>query len=194
MADTTSVYGFPYLELGDGPNLAAGLKDLAEAIETKFISVDAAIAAITGLDIAYASSTSDEINFQNTSFAAGSTTVGTTFIAPPSGKVAVHWAGHMTQSINGGTTLLSPEMKTGGTVGSGTLVGSAANGDRAVVCSRAVNTSPGVSQLNASNFAVYQGLTAGNTYNVRLMHCVDHPTQTCTGSLTYRQVMVVPAV
>jgi hypothetical protein len=194
MADTTPVYGFPFLELGDPPDLAAGTENLATAIESKFISVDAAISAITGLDVAFASSSADETSFQNTTFAPGTTTVGVAFVAPPSGKVVVHWSGSMTQSINGGTTILAPEMKTGGTIGSGTLTGGAANGDRALTCSRAVNSAPGISQLNAANFAHYTGLTSGATYNVRLLHCVDIAVGLATGNILFRQVMVVPAL
>jgi hypothetical protein len=35
MANTTPLYGFPYLELGDPPDLASGTEDLATAVETK---------------------------------------------------------------------------------------------------------------------------------------------------------------
>jgi hypothetical protein len=34
MADTTTLYSFPYLESTDPPDIAGGLQDLAEAVET----------------------------------------------------------------------------------------------------------------------------------------------------------------
>ncbi|HET6295035.1 MAG TPA: hypothetical protein VFG33_16750, partial [Kribbella sp.] len=40
MADVTPLYGFPYLELGDPPDLAAGTENLATAVETKIAAMN----------------------------------------------------------------------------------------------------------------------------------------------------------
>lgn len=40
MADSTTRYSFPYLEPGDPPDIAGGLQDLAEAVETSLGSVE----------------------------------------------------------------------------------------------------------------------------------------------------------
>jgi len=45
MADTTPVYGFPYQELADAPNGALLGQDLAEAVETELVRVDALLDA-----------------------------------------------------------------------------------------------------------------------------------------------------
>jgi len=189
MADTTPVYGFPFLELGDPPDLAAGTEDLALALETKLVAVDAATAAITGLTHAFASSTTDETGFTNTTFAAGSTTVGVAFTAPPSGVVVIHLSAIVSQNINTQATFVSIEVKTGGTIGSGTLVGSAANSDRGLTVGRAVN-SGAVAILQAGRPVLYTGLTPGNSYNVRVMHCVDGG----SGTVFYREVIVLPQI
>lgn len=189
MADVTGTYGFPFLELGDAPNIAQGLEDLAEAIETKLIAVDAAIAAISGLAPNVASSTADELSFTNTSFAAGSTVVGTAFVAPPSGIIFCTISAVLSQNINTQATFGSVEVRTGGVLGSGTLVGSAANSDRGLTVGRAVN-SGAIALLQASRRCFYTGLTPGATYNARFMHCVDGG----GGSVQYREVMIEPSL
>lgn len=42
----TSVYGLPYLELSDPPNIAAGTQGLAEAVEDELVRVDTAVGDI----------------------------------------------------------------------------------------------------------------------------------------------------
>lgn len=195
MADTTPTYGFPYLELGDPPDLAAGTHDLATAVEGKFVTVDAAIAAINGLAPAVVRSTTDETGFTNTTFDAGLTSVGVAFTAPPSGAVLIIMSAMMTQNINTQATLCSFEVKTGATVGSGTLTNTtggtggdaAANSDRALTVGRAVN-SGAVALLQADRSELYTGLTPGTSYNVRVMKCVDGG----SGTVLYRALKVLP--
>lgn len=191
MADSTPVYGLPYLELGDPPDLAAGTENLAVDVETELIRIDAAVAAINGLAPTSASSTTDEISFNNTTFAAGTTTVGIAFVAPPSGIVFVTISAILSQAINTFATFVSVEVKTGGTIGSGTLVGSAANSDRGLTVGRAINTSA-PALLQASRRCLYTGLTNGATYNARIMHCVDSASG--TGSIFFREVIIEPSL
>lgn len=187
MADSTPVYGLPYLELGDPPDLAAGTENLAVDVETELIRIDAAIAAINGLAPASASSTTDETGFTNTSFAAGASPVGVAFTAPPSGSVLIHLSAILAQNINTQATFVSCEVKTGATIGSGTLAGGAANSDRGLTVGRAVN-SGAVALLQAGRPVLYTGLTPGAIYNVRVMHCVDGG----SGTVFFRELIVVP--
>lgn len=189
MAGTTPVYGFPYQELGDAPDGPDLGHDLATAVENKFVSVDAAINAINGLTPVQTSTTTDEINFTNTTFGPGLTTVGVAFVAPPSGIVFITMSVIVSQNINGQATFVSSEVKTGSTVGSGTLVGSAANSDRGITVGRAIN-SGAVALLQASRRVMYTGLTAGASYNVRMMQCVDGG----SGSLFFRELIVEPSL
>lgn len=185
----TPVYGIPYPVLGDSPNGPTQMQALALEVETELVRIDAAIATINGLDVAFVGSTTDE-TFASATFIPGTAVVGVAFTAPASGKVLIHYSGHISSDVNTNAVLLSFEMKTGGTVGSGTLVGTAANGDRAIVCGRAVN-SGAVAQLAAGNTALYTGLTPGTTYNVRMMHAADPGN---TSHAFYRQIMVVPVL
>ncbi|MEV6287394.1 hypothetical protein [Kribbella sp. NPDC051770] len=58
MADTTPIYELPYLELGDAPNIAQGLEDLALGVEDELQRIDGVnssqAAAITALQNAAA--------------------------------------------------------------------------------------------------------------------------------------------
>lgn len=49
MADVTPIYGLPYLELGDAPDIASGLEDLATEVETELARIDAAYQAKSGI-------------------------------------------------------------------------------------------------------------------------------------------------
>jgi len=103
--------------------------------------------------------------------------------------VLVLWSGYIQATNNGGATILSFEMKTGSTVGSGTLVGTAANSDRSIIVGKAVNS--GAPALNnAGQWSRYFGLTPGANYNVRLMHAVDGG----TGVIVFRQIAVYPQI
>lgn len=184
---TTPVYGIPYPVLSDAPNGPSQIQATALEVETELVRIDAAIAALNGLDNAFAGTTTDE-NFASASFIPGTVVVGTTFVAPSSGKVIVHFSGYLVSDVNANAVLLSFEMKTGGTIGSGTLVGAAANSDRAIACGRAVN-SGAVALLNAGNWALYTGLTPGATYNVRTLHAADPGN---TSHALYRQILVQP--
>lgn len=185
----TPVYGIPYPVLGDSPNGPSQMQALALKVETELIRVDAAIASINALDTSFGGSTVDE-TFTSTTFTPGGTVVGTTFVAPASTKVLIHYSVYMDSSLNTNAALFSFEMKTGGTIGSGTLVATAANAERAIVCGKAVNASA-PALLGAGNTAYYTGLTAGATYNVRTMLASDLG-NTC--HVYYRQIMVVPQV
>lgn len=48
MANVTPTYGLPYLELGDAPNLATGLQNLATEVEVELTRIDAAYVPISG--------------------------------------------------------------------------------------------------------------------------------------------------
>jgi hypothetical protein len=93
--------------------------------------------------------------------------VGVAFVAPPSGRVYIEIAGNISSSQNGRKGVLSYEVRTGSTVGSGSIV-LAASDDRAVQNSNAV-TSGGFSFIAASKRRMLTGLTPGASYNIRCM-------------------------
>jgi hypothetical protein len=108
------------------------------------------------------------------------TICGKAFVAPPSGKVKIFWSVECSNS-GASFTLTSPQVATGGTIGSGTPVLSADD-------ARVVNVG-GTSSERQGSATVCTGLTPGNTYNVALYHRVGSG----TGTYLRREVIVSPS-
>jgi hypothetical protein len=92
----------------------------------------------------------------------------------------VFWNAQILNSGAAGTTVVSFVIRTGGTVGSGTVV-HAASDDDVVLC---VGTD--FQRSNASRMV--PSLTPGDTYNVRLEHRVSSG----TGTALRRSVVIIP--
>lgn len=187
MADTTPTYGFPYLELGDPPDLAAGTHDLAAAVETKLVSVDAAISAINALSVAIASEATTQPAYSSTTFTAGSQTCAVAFVAPPSGVVAVHWKSYFQAGINDKMSFVGVEIRTGAVIGSGSVVVAANSTDAIAIAGTVTSGVP--LRLKGSTYKLITALTGGASYHARLMY------QTESGGniiVFTREVMVVP--
>jgi hypothetical protein len=107
----------------------------------------------------------DETAFTDTAYALGGTTVGQSFVAPTSGAVLVIWAARIQSNTAAVRGLSSAEVRTGGTIGSGTVVSAA--GDQSALETGAAD------RLQASRHRLVTGLTAGSTYNVSLWHKVS---------------------
>jgi len=120
----------------------------------------------------------------STTPAAGSPVVGTTFTAPPSGRVWVNLSGGLYAEAASTEVILGWELRTGGTIGSGTVVsGYAANGDLGISTGRGIT-----SQITTTRREPVSGLTPGSVYNVRTMHWVG----VGTGRVTYRKLVIEP--
>ena len=76
MAGTTANYALRFQDVGDSPNGAVGLTNLANDVDAALLAIDAKIAILNGLANQSQSSTTDELSFANTTFAAGATSVG----------------------------------------------------------------------------------------------------------------------
>lgn len=153
---------------------------------TSISNHESRITALEALDPIEQSDTTSITTITSTSYAPGSPVVGFTFVAPPSGKVFITISGNVQQNNNGWHTALSYELKTGGTIGSGTSVQVGAF-TRAVVAGQGV-TSGGPAYASASKRGLVTGLTAGNTYNVRAVHRVTGG----SGELEFRSLTVEP--
>lgn len=187
MAGTTGIYALRYQDVGDAPNGAQGLTNLANDVDAALAAIDAKIATLNSFSNASAGSTTDDLSVVSTSFIAGASPVGVAFTAPPSGEVLIHFTFQIQVNINAQTVFGSVQVKTGSTVGSGTLAGAAANSDRSVTVGKAVNASA-PSLVQATRTVRYNGLTAGASYNVQMLYCVDGG----SGGVTYREVIVCP--
>ncbi len=115
--------------------------------------------------------------------AAGSPVVGFSFVAPPSGQVFVTIDGGLYCANSSSQVILGWELRTGGTVGSGTAT-VATNPDKSLVCGRASTSDMAASRRNRVT-----GLTAGSTYNVRAMHWMGTGTG---GQVGFRKMIVEP--
>lgn len=143
---------------------------------------------IKALDFAgYAatSSATDESNFNSTSYTLGGSTTGVSFIAPTSGIVLVTWGGRIQlNSATGVRVLLSAEIRTGSTVGSGTVIYAASDSWALEIGADAS------SRLEATKVRPITGLTAGSTYNVSLWH--KNATSVASAASIYdREVTVI---
>jgi hypothetical protein len=150
---------------------------------TAWVTPPSGLAPVTDSDDTDVSTTS-------TSFVAGSPAFGVTFVAPPSGKVYLTLTAYFGQTTNQKEAIVSEAVRTGGTIGSGSLVGSGANGNRALVCGEAVNASA-PARMQASRRRLVTGLTAGSTYNAR----VEMATTSGGGcEVYYRELLVEPVL
>lgn len=108
------------------------------------------------------------------------------FTAPDTGRVLIHWSG-APRSLADETTpvaYISPEVRAGGVVGSGTVVLIADD-------ARTVRTNlTGPQQaVRAGAAHLVSGLTPGSVYNARLLHRVTSQ----TGEFFHRTLIVAPA-
>lgn len=115
-------------------------------------------------DAADAADSTDFLNITNTSYSSGPPEVGTTFVAPTSGRVLVGVGG---QFRGPDRIVIAPQIFLG-TSSAGTLVLPANLTERALV-------GPTSGQSSAwSRFTLLDGLTAGATHYARTLHrCID---------------------
>ena len=216
----TSVYSLPFPEPSDAPNGPTQIEALAEAIEDTLqgpfafggavdvpgnIELGGSLDMGGRLDVAghvrfthadlqpqQTASDTDITGVTSTTPAAGSPQVGIAFQGPPSGMVYVTVTGRVRSHIDGNLAILSWEMKTGSTIGSGTAVpGASANANRAILTGEAVNTgSP--AEACASNRLLVLGLTPDADYNVRTMHWSSVSGQ--SSDYLYRAILVEPVL
>ena len=89
-----------------------------------------------------------------------SNVAGYVFTAPNSGSIMVLWGAGI--SVTGAFALMAFEIRTGGTLGSGTVIAAASDN---VQCQGTATT-----ETTSSNSKLITGLSAGSTYNIRAMY------------------------
>ena len=120
---------------------------------------------------AFAVEPTDVTGFTNTAYAPGTPACGLTFVAPTSGTVHILMSARFESNTAGVRALVSFGVRTGGTIGSGTVVSASANGKALTTPTDA--TGGGNQRAAGSVFEVVQGLTGGNTYNVQTEHLIE---------------------
>lgn len=131
----------------------------------------------------------DETGFSNTSYAPGATPCGVAFVAPTSGQVLILWGARFESNTNSVRACISISVRTGGTVGSGTVV-SGTDDDNALETPQDA-TGGANTRTQGSRHRRVTGLTAGDTYNVQLEHKM---LSAGNGDIFSRDVDVLPIV
>jgi hypothetical protein len=105
----------------------------------------------------------------------GGQACGVAFVAPASGKVVIHYISVIINNTTGASTFVTPRVKTGSVIGSGTDVVAAAdeNSLSTATLATTVNTGP-----RYGGHITVTGLTVGSSYNVQLLHRVSAGTGT----------------
>lgn len=132
-------------------------------------------------DAKTADQATDETGFSSTSYSPGSNVCGTTFVAPTSGRVMVQWFARY-ESNGTNFTFVSAAVRTGGVIGSGSVVAAASDGV-------AIETAAGT-DVN-QQYPMYRfvsGLTGGSTYNAQ----VEMKVNTGTSDIFDRNITVIP--
>lgn len=131
------------------------------------------------------------ISPSNTSPTNGSPVVGFSFTAPASGKVLIQCGGDIEcPSIANGSIILIATVRSGGTVGSGTIVydGDTSSSARVIATDTSGVTGDQIRVKAGSWLDVVSGLTPGNTYNAHTRHYVTGG----TGTVRARMITVIP--
>lgn len=180
---TTPIYGLPYLDDGDPPDIPLDGQTSMTAVEAELARIDTDVAEDPwgGAVSVQVDESTDHANITATTYTAGTVNCQTTFIAPPSGKVLVHVAGN-----GGGTTtsrvLVSFEIRQTNVAG---LVITPAVDENGVMLDCVSGAQQAMPTLVSS-------LTPGATYYIRAMH-KTLPSGT-TGDLYFRRICVTPTV
>jgi hypothetical protein len=128
-------------------------------------------------------SSNTTVSNSTTTFAPGATVLGTTFVAPRSGKVFIEIAAMLDQTTTGNGSYIGIEIRSGSTIGSGTVFTTPVTWD-----------SLGVGQdtnarVTATRRNLYTGLTPGATYNCRALLAT---TPAGTANAYYRKITIDP--
>lgn len=127
----------------------------------------------------------------STTYIPGSPVCGVTFVAPPSGGVYINASGRITATTDTNEFNLSFEVRTGGSIGAGTIILSATS-FRALTAGRAVNAGAVAIGSGTRRYRIAAGtLTPGATYNVQTMHAAA---PAGTGTVQYRELSVEPVL
>lgn len=114
----------------------------------------------------------------------GSTFPGVAFVAPPSGKVTILFAAATYNSAASQDMKTAVQVRTGGTVGSGTIVYAATDSDMILTAQTNGDATRHMS------FAEVTGLTAGDTYNAQMLGKVENAAN--TGHWLFKFLKVIP--
>lgn len=175
---------FPIVALGEGEAAdPQWFEDITNAVNDHETRVDALESQVSTASVTVTDATPRTTT--STSFTAtisGSTPeMGVAFTAPTSGKVQIIWTAGMSNGSSPNIAQISPQVRTGSTVNSGTIV---------LAADAARSTLTTTSSRHAGVY-VLTGLTPGNSYNATMLH---RSFTAGTSSFDNRELTVVPLI
>jgi hypothetical protein len=179
MASITTRYDLPFPEDDDTPAGSTQMEALAEAVEDAIASVDDRNSTIVS-----AGNAANSATFSNITPSVLTPTVGTAFVAPPSGNVLVVGGVYVRNRNATYTTYGGIRVKTGSTLDAGTVVY-----DPSIEPNGKVTVGFVVSQLESSVVFTLTGLTPGASYNACAVGWVDNAAG--TGDIYSRRISIV---
>lgn len=142
---------------------------------------------VTGVDTppsAWAQDDTVQLNQVNTTYSAGTPEVGTTFVAPTSGRVRITVGGGIRDNTGTDRIFMSPQV----------FKGPNSSGTEILVPSTALhgysNTGNSTEYGYASRVCMLDSLTPGETYYARVMHLCN--TGAGTADMSTREILIVP--
>ncbi len=143
-------------------------------------------------DLDYGGSTMNTSGVSNLNVGPGTLTamsgIGASFIAPPSGKVAVHLQGHLTVDVAFGRGVVTTQINTGLTLGSGSVYGGYTADQKYGLSLH----SPTVDvDITCAAFRPVTGLVPGDPYHAQVYHAA-YPANAAKSEDCY--VTVIPAL
>jgi hypothetical protein len=127
------------------------------------------------------STTANVTSTSSTAISMGTDGGSGTFVAPPSGRVTVIVTAQLKHSVDGQYCAVGFEVRTGVTIGSGTVVHAFDVNDSAL--------NRNTSDVRASQTETVSGLTPGDTYNIRCMTA----SQSATGTAAHGRLYLIPS-
>lgn len=175
---------FPIIALADGvvldPQWIADVTAAVNDHETRVDTLESQVAAVSATITDATSRTTASTSFTAT-LSGATPTMGVAFVAPTSGKVLLTWSAGMSNASAPNIAQMSPYVKNGSVVNSGTDV----------LVADAARSTLSVTGVRASGTYFLSGLTPGANYNVTAYH---RSFSTGTSTFDNRELSVIPLV
>lgn len=139
------------------------------------------VPAVQTGDVSVTDGQTTSTSYTNTLTTTG--TMGVVFVGPYSGQVAVDWSTTGRNSGAGGITFTSCEVRSGSSIGSGSVV--MASDDNTA---QSLQSDSAGHQTEHNGHRIITGLTFGTTYNA----CITYKVNTNTGTFNRRSITVTP--
>ncbi|HEY9418128.1 MAG TPA: hypothetical protein VIQ30_25490 [Pseudonocardia sp.] len=181
MADTTTPYDLPFLELADPPDIAGATEDLAVAVKDELVRIDAAISPLTAHGFQFVRKTADEAVTSN---ATVQWDEDLTFTAAASTRYLVEvtlWVsvagGNSTTDFRAGWSMPTGANATFGGIGP----------DPAIASGSAVGSGNWGAQVGASTATLTYGLYTAGTTMITIKGMVTNGANTGTVRFAWSQ-------